>query len=68
MRFKFGIFSESLKTAKVVLTYKQVDMIAIVTYKPISVFFKLLQSLEKLICKRTHTFLDKDFIFMLTQY
>ena len=66
--FKSGIFSDCPKTAKVIPIYKQGDKTDIGNYRPISILSSFSKILEKLICKRTHSFLDKHLILLPTQY
>ena len=66
--FKSGIFPDCLKTAKVIPIYKQGDKTDIGNYRPISILSSFSKILEKLVCKRTHSFLDKHSILLFTQY
>ena len=63
-----GIFPDCLKTAKVIPIYKQGDKTDIGNYRHISILSSFSKILEKVICKRTHSFLDKHSILLPTQY
>ena len=60
--FKSGIFSDCLKTVKVIPVYKQGDKTDIGNYRPVPILSSFSKILEKLICRRTHSFLEKHSI------
>ena len=66
--FESGIFPDCLKTAKVIPVYKQGDKTDIGNYRPISILSSFSKTLEKLVYKRAHSFLDKHSILLPTQY
>lgn len=66
--FKFGIFPDIFKTAKVVPIYKSGDKLEVNNYRPISLLSCFSKILEKLIFKRVSSFLDKHSILVPSQY
>ena len=66
--FRHEIFTDCLKTAKVVPIFKKGDKNEISNYRPISLLSTFSKILEKLICKRTRKFLDKHSIILSNQY
>ena len=66
--FRYGIFPDCLKTAKVVPIFKKGDKNEINNYRPISLLSTFSKILEKLICKRMRKFLDNHSIISLNQY
>ena len=66
--FRYGIFPDCLKTAKVVPIFKKGDKNEINNYRPISLLSTFSKILEKLICKRVRKFLDKHSIISSNQY
>lgn len=65
---KFGIFPSCLKIAKVIPVFKSGNKTDVSNYRPISILSTFSKILEKLICKRTRTFLDKNSVLIPTQY
>ena len=66
--FRYGIFPDCLKTAKVVPIFKKGNKNEINNYRPISLLSTFSKILEKLICKRMRKFLDKHSIVSVNQY
>ena len=66
--FRYGIFPDCLKIAKVVPIFKKGDKNEINNYRPISLLSTFSKILEKLICKRMRKFLDKHSIISSNQY
>jgi len=66
--FNLGMFPDCLKIAKVIPIFKQGDKTDIGNYRPISILSTFSKILEKLICKRTHSFLDKNSVIIPTQH
>ena len=64
--FKLGIFP-CLKIARVIPVFKSGEKTNPNNYKPISILFTFSKILEKLICDRTQSFLDKHSILLSTQ-
>ena len=66
--FRYGVFPDCLKTAKVVPIFEKGDKYKINNYCPISLLSTFSKILEKLICKRMRKFLDKHSIISSNQY
>ena len=66
--FKFGIFPDCVKIAKIIPVYKQGDKTGNGIYRPIFILLSFSKILEKLICRKTPSFLEKHSIFLPTQY
>ena len=68
--FSLGIFPRSLKIAKVISVFKSgaKHNTGISNYRPISILPCFSKVLEKLILKRTESFLSKNFILLPRQY
>ena len=66
--FEFGIFPSCLKTAKVIPIFKSGIKTDISNYRPISILSYFSKNFEKLVCKRTRSFLDKNSVLLPTQY
>ena len=66
--FRYGIFPDCLKTAKVVPIFKKEDKNEINNYCSIFLLSTFSKILERLICKRMRKFLDKHSIISSNQY
>ena len=55
-----GVFLSVLKTAKVVPVFKKDSKLDYSIYRPISLLSNIEKILEKLMCKRLYTFLNKN--------
>ena len=63
-----GIFSELLKTAKVIPIYKRDDKNFAINYRPISLLSVFDLIIEKLVYKRVQSFLSKHNVLYKYQY
>ena len=64
----FGVFSDSLKIAKVVPIHKGNSKSSVSNYRPISILLTISKVIEELIYIRTISFLTKHSILIPTQY
>ena len=65
---KEGIFPEKMKHADVFPLYKSKDRLEKNNYRPISLLITLSKLLEKLVHKRTYTFLENTGQIFVSQY
>ena len=65
LSFTTGVFPSVLKTAKVVPVFKKDSRFDYSNYHPISLLSNIEKILEKLMCKRLYTFLNKNIIYNL---
>ena len=65
---KYGIFPDCLKAVKIIPIFKQGDKLEVSNYRPIFILTAFSKILEKLLCKKTHSFLNKHSIIVPTHY
>ena len=63
LSFMTGVFPSVLKTAKIVPVFKKDSRFDYSNYHPISLLSNTEKILEKLMCKRLYTFLNKNIIY-----
>ena len=63
-----GVFPSLLKTAKVIPVFKKDSKLDYSNYRPISLLSNIEKILEKLMCKRLHTFLNKNNVIYNLQF
>ena len=63
-----GKFPDAMKIAEVIPLYKNREMDAIINYRPISLLVTTSKVLEKLVYKRTYSYLEKNNILYNSQY
>ena len=63
-----GRFPDAMKIAEVIPLYKNKEMDAIINYRPISLLITTSKVLEKIVYKRTYSYLEKNNILYNSQY
>ena len=63
-----GRFPDAMKIAEVIPLYKNKEMDAIISYRPISLLITTSKVLEKIVYKRTYSYLEKNNILDNSQY
>ena len=68
MSFESGIFPNSMKSSKIIPTFKSGSNVEFNNYRPISLLCQFSKILEKLYNKRLEKFIDKNKILSTSQY
>ena len=63
-----GRFPDAMQIAEVIPLYKNKEMDAIINYRPISLLITMSKVLEKIVYKRTYSYLEKNNILYNSQY